>query len=397
MADSQVSVFTEIELLSDIQGFFATWDSPASVLVTPRSLANDPSTKKPIKLFNAEYPISHFGLFTSGSTGKPQLLIGNKERAHQLVEKIHFAQDNQVCDSTVLILPPTYSYAFVNQLIWAHHFKKQIVLTSGFKDPECLFKSLEETASSMTCMVKSLVPMLFRYAGKRTFPNVLRLNFAGGPFPHSHFAELKNIFPNAKVFNNYGCTEALPRLTVQEMSIESPIGEVGKPLIGIEMTTNSDGEILFKSPYSAVARITENGIQRLTDEWIPTGDFGDCQNGKWQVKGRNNEVFKRHGEKIVVQSVISRLEEVWGHALYWYPSPDSLGEPSFSLVIEGTVSKDSIKTLLLELRATFSRYQWPLKIESVEKVPFLENNKVDSLQLAKDKNIKRTVLWSQNI
>ena len=46
---------------------------------------------------------------------------------------------------------------------------------------------------------------------------------------------MAELFPNARVFNNYGCAEAMPRLTVRPVKEgEEGVG-IGNPLPGVEL------------------------------------------------------------------------------------------------------------------------------------------------------------------
>jgi hypothetical protein len=55
--------------------------------------------------------------------------------------------------------------------------------------------------------------------------------------------------------------------------------------------------------------------------------------------------------------------------------------------------KDQLRAILMELRRDFTRPHWPLRVESMEQLPRLSNNKVDTLALAARADI--TLQWSQ--
>jgi hypothetical protein len=76
----------------------------------------------------------HFLLQTSGSTGRPKLVVGCKRRAEQLARVLHEVQENEPVRETILCLPLSYSFAFVNQWVWAHVFNREIVPTDGLRD-----------------------------------------------------------------------------------------------------------------------------------------------------------------------------------------------------------------------------------------------------------------------
>ena len=65
------------------------------------------------------------------------------------------------------------------------------------------------------------------------------INFAGGRFPYQELQSIQQIFPNAEIFNNYGCTEAVPRLTVTSSTNMSAHNDIGRPLEGVELRVSS--------------------------------------------------------------------------------------------------------------------------------------------------------------
>ena len=67
----------------------------------------------------------------------------------------------------------------------------------------------------MICLIGAQVPLLIEYYAGHVFSGVIRVHFAGGRFPAERLGDLHQIFPNAQIFNNYGCAEALPRLTLR--------------------------------------------------------------------------------------------------------------------------------------------------------------------------------------
>jgi hypothetical protein len=75
----------------------------------------------------------HFGLLTSGSTGRPRLVIGAKSRAEELARVLHRMQESEPVKGTILALPLTYCYAFVNQWLWAGVVERRLVHTRGLR------------------------------------------------------------------------------------------------------------------------------------------------------------------------------------------------------------------------------------------------------------------------
>jgi acyl-CoA synthetase (AMP-forming)/AMP-acid ligase II len=244
-------------------------------------------------------------------------------------------------------------------------------------------------------MVGVQVPLLHSLFATHVFPGVIRLNFAGGRFPQESVPHLKRIFPNAEIFNNYGCAEAMPRLTIRRAEASDSAANIGCPLPGVELKLGEDDQLLFRSPFRAIGFIEENAFRPIADdEWIPTGDLGrSAENGSWTLLGRKSEVFKRFGEKISIPSLQYAVQRVWSGEIAFYRETDSMGENGHVMVLAPHPAKDQLKSIMLELRHDFTRPHWPLRVESTDRLPRLPNNKIDALALAARENV--TVQWSQ--
>lgn len=352
-----------------------------------------------LKLIPEDLCKDHFVLFTSGSTGRPKLVIGSKARAVKLAQVLTEVQNSGPVKQVFTVLPLSYSYGFVNQWVWATENKRELLFTEGFSNPGALQESLENAQDAMLCLVGAQVPLLNRYYGDSLrFTNIIRLHFAGGKFPQDSLDYLGTIFPNAEIYNNYGCVEAMPRLTIREASAADRSNNIGIPLPGIELDSDSAGKLRFKSPYGAVGYIENDAFCRINDnEWVYSGDFGHpLQDGNWVLEGRANEVFKRYGEKIALYAIEESVKKQWSGSSAFYRESDANGEAGYVLVVSPTLSKEQCRAILRQFRENFPRTHWPLRLESVEAFPLLPSGKVDMLGLSKIKD-EKTIHWYQRI
>jgi acyl-CoA synthetase (AMP-forming)/AMP-acid ligase II len=295
------------------------------------------------------------------------------------------------------VLPLAYSYSFVNQWLWSHIHAREFVLTQGFGEPISVLKALESAREAMVCMVGVQVPLLLLQAKERIFPGVSRVHFAGGRFPQEKIEDLSRVFPNAIIYNNYGCAEAMPRLTVRRAADSSDGANVGRPLAGIEISTNEEQAILFRSPFGAVGVVEAQEFRPIDPvEWIPSGDLGNIEeDGSLKLIGRSSEVFKRHGEKISLASLSSSIAAIWPGQLTFYREQDSSGEEGCVLVLTPLSKTENIRPVLLALRQHHPRSHWPIRIETLEELPMLPNGKPDIRQVASSAD--KIEIWKQHI
>lgn len=389
-------ILEEQQLSADISLLARAWDGKETFLVLPSPRpVQDNWISDAIARLPAELLHGHFGLLTSGSTESPKLVIGKKDRTLALVRRIHEAQSLESITTAILTLPLGYSYSLVNQWIWSHAYERKLIQTQGLADPKLLVSVLTSCRDAMLCLVGSQIPIF-----KRVFPHnsrflgVHRINFAGAPFPQSELPWLETVFPNAVVLHNYGCTEALPRLTIRQAYASSDPMVLGDPLPGITLSVGADSQLRFTSPYSAVAIASETEVSIIRkDELIPTGDLAETQSdGRIRLIGRASEVFKRHGEKLSLVTISNLVKDHWSGNFGLYIERAMDGELGYVLSLEASPKNVDVRQLLMGFRSRSKRTHWPIRIVATEKIPLTDNGKpnVKALQLQDS-----ITLWKQ--
>jgi len=326
------------------------------------------------------------------------LVIGLRSRAENLAATLHKAQDSESVQQTVVILPITYCYAFVNQWLWSRVNGRKIVLTAGFGKPDHIYSELANARDCMVCAVGPIIQLFQKHFREDVvFPGVSRIHFAGGMFPQGKIDIVRRFFPNAQIYNNYGCAEAMPRLTIRSMEESEEAANIGKPIPGVELKNSETEEILFRSQYQAVGLYDGTGLfMPGNQDWIPTGDFGElADDGYWRIKGRTNEVFKRYGEKISLPQLLETINENWDGQAVFYREHDPAGEEGHVLILEPEATKAQVNTLLQMFRKRYPRTHWPLRLESVAVLPLLPNGKTDIRALPLIAN--KIIHWRQRL
>ena len=321
----------------------------------------------------------HFAVLSSGSTGRPRLVVGARTRAEEMARAIDRAQDGDGAGCAVQALPLGFAYALVNQWLWARVHGKTFVATRGLTDAASFGDALRRARDAQLCLVPAQVPMLDAL-GDAAFEGVARVNFAGAPFPQARLAAVRARFPRARVFNNYGCTEAMPRLAVAEVTDDAPTVAT-RALDGVELRADERGQLQFRSAYGAVAYVDDAGCHALDDgRWIDTGDIGRVRaDGRVELEGRVGEVFKRYGERVSLPAVLDTVLAVWRGDVAFYRVEDRAGEDGAVLVLAPRPHEDELRRLLQALRANHRRPHWPLRIESAAAIARLPNGKLDAV------------------
>jgi acyl-CoA synthetase (AMP-forming)/AMP-acid ligase II len=374
----------------------AAWAAPATFALLPdRSPVDGAWVTERLRGLPEDLREHCFALLTSGSTGRPKLIVGRRDRAEALARTLHGVQGNEPCAEALVALPLSYSFAFVNQWVWARVTGRALRRSPGLADPSGLRAALARADAALLCLVGVQGALIAEQFAGEAFDGVARLHFAGGRFPQEHLERLRSIFPAAVISNNFGCAEAMPRLTYRRAEAADDAADVGWPLPGVELRTQAAGAIAFRSPFRAVAVADETGLRRLAeDDWVATGDVGEPgPDGRWRVTGRAHEVFKRHGEKVQLAAVVGAVSQAWDGELASYRDRDRRGEDGWVLVLAPAPEPPQVRPLLRLLRDRFARAHWPLRIEGVPSLPRLPNGKVDARRLAGA--AATTIAWDQ--
>jgi acyl-CoA synthetase (AMP-forming)/AMP-acid ligase II len=374
------------------------WNQAATFAYLPaKSPVSREWVREALDALPEPYRQDHFCLLTSGSTGNPKLVVGRKDRAGRLAGVLHQVQESEPVAETLVTLPLSYCYAFVNQWLWARVAGRRLVQTPGLSQPDVLLAKLRNARDAMLCLTGPQVALFRHLFGDEQFSGVLRVHFAGGRFPQENIPHLRAMFPNARIFNNYGCAEAMPRLTVRPAEQSDAAADIGCPLRGVQLKTGPAGELLFLSEYRGVAQVNARGFRAVPDEeWVASGDLArQGADGHWQLLGRAGDVFKRYGEKISLPQILGTVSEHWRGQANHYRERDSGGEEGYVLVLNPAPTGEALRTLLQAFRASHPRTHWPLRIESVEALPLLPNGKVDVLALKDQSN--KSLHWRQRI
>lgn len=335
-------------------------------------------------------------LMTSGSTGEPKLIATSAKRLSKGVQAIHAAQALDNCFSTYAILPLAYSFAFVNQLLWSLAYERQLIVSPGMLSPANFFDDVRLSRVDMLCFVGSQFRELQR-VGLSDIPamtDVKVVNFAGAPFPVELLPQLKELFPQARFFNNYGCTEAMPRIAIGEVtSTEHSPTFVGPPIDGMQIRIlESDvGPVQFRGPSAAIGTINEDLSLQPFAEWIESGDNGMIDDdNNLHIYGRRDQILKIGGERISLVEIEQKLI-AFGlqHAQAWKSDTEE-----YVIATVMGLQRSELKSLRSFIREELPRSAWPRELYAISAWPRLENGKTDRKmiqRLVEDSSLER--LW----
>jgi acyl-coenzyme A synthetase/AMP-(fatty) acid ligase len=185
--------------------------------------------------------------------------------------------------------------------------------------------------------VLQAVPMLYRLLidvnreDGRTFPSVRHAITTGDKIPPSSLAELPKLFPNARFYNVYGCTETNDSLVheflgLADGNVPSNI-PVGQPIPGVIARVQTDdgtalegtgtGELMVWTPFQTRgylrADLNEGKFVSLEDDGRIYYKSGDIvrrhEDGTLTLEGRADFYVKVRGVRVSTQVVEQAIHE----------------------------------------------------------------------------------------
>ncbi len=239
--------------------------------------------------------------FTSGTEGEPKAIAIShyalENTASRLVEAMRLDQSVR----EYIGAPVNFSFGLGRCRAIALAGGKGYLPPNGF-DPIEISKML--AGNEINAL--SAVPTLWRIIldNKKYFEGIgsnLRWIEIGSQYMSSdEKIALRNLFPNAKIVQHYGLTEA-SRTTFLDISDENDALEsVGKPSNNIEIKLNAENKICIKGPHLCSGVVIDGEVKSLADKdgWFETSDFGEIVNGYLYYKGRADDVINCGGIKV---------------------------------------------------------------------------------------------------
>lgn len=162
---------------------------------------------------------------------------------------------------------------------------------------------------------------------------------------------LKAIFPNARIIQHYGLTEASRTTFLKIHDTEgSHLESVGKTYDGVSVDIDESGCIRIKGPHTASGVLQNGETQPLVDAsgWLVTNDRGHLQDGYLYFDGRVDDVINCGGIKLapekLEQEFQARVPEV--AKIHIARVPDPLRGDAVLVAHPGQVAVDDIRPAL---------------------------------------------------
>lgn len=325
-------------------------------------------------------------LFTSGSSGSPKgvLLPGAGIRAN--VEAILSYLPVREHPRTALTLPLAYSYALVGQAITTLRAGGTLLLLDGLPYPALQLEAMAQLGATGLSTVPAALRLYSASLEQGSpAPALGYVASAGGRLDRHTAAALRRAFPAARIFSQYGLTEASPRVAaIEDADPAFARGAAGRPLPGIEVWTDGpDGEICVRGPSVMLGYLDEpEATARVLspDGALRTGDLGHLDDtGALFVAGRADGIVKVAGERVALEEVALALRESGAGDAALVAIPDPRLDAALVAFVEAP--EEALPAIRAAIVTRLPAAKRPSRWVAVRALPRLASGKIDRVDL----------------
>jgi len=353
-------------------------------------------------------------LFTSGSSGPPKGVLLARTGLAANVDAILRYLPLRTSRRAAIVLPLTYSYALVGQALAGLRAGATLLMLGDLRYPALQLEAMARLGAQGLSAVPTLLKLLARGrlelgdANDQATPRFDYLASAGARLDAKTIELLRAAFPGARLFNQYGLTEASPR--VAAIGDDHPAfarGAAGFPLEGIEawaedesgarLPAGSVGAICVRARSVMLGYLDDESAtaRTLTSEGVlRTGDVGSLDSeGILFIEGRGDGVVKIAGERVGVDGVAESLRGAAGvrDAAVIALADETLGAKLLAF-IEGEVGALDAARAVGRSLAPARR---PARIAQLEALPRTAHGKIDLAalrKLADESRLRRAIV-----
>lgn len=332
-------------------------------------------------------------IFTSGSTGLPKgVPISYKNLQNFIawilsIEPLNSYRDINILNQASFSFDLSVTDIFYS-LCDGHTL---VALTKDEQENHCeLYRSIRENevnlfVSTPTFMRLCLLDSDF---SEENFPHLRCAYFCGEKLEKPLVQKLFDRFPDIRIINAYGPTEATSAVSAIEIQKDMlkednlPVGDCSYFATDVLV---ENGEIILKGNSVSDGYLgdvkggfyKENGISCYR-----TGDMGFTENGKLYCKGRNDTQIKYKGYRIELSDIESNILSIEGvNECAVIAKKGKTGETRFIKAFVVLSEKTTVENVRVALKKRLPLYMIPKSFVALKNLPLNANKKIDRVRL----------------
>jgi acyl-CoA synthetase (AMP-forming)/AMP-acid ligase II len=339
-------------------------------------------------------------MFTSGTSGFPKGVVVSNANLLASCRSMAEYLDYHTFRSAAVALPLHYSYALVSQLLCQLLVGGRVHLFRDLRNPLKFARTVNDLGLETFCGVPSTFHALtmFDALSPISMPGIRVLCSAGAAMDFTRFAAVKRIFPNSVFYNNYGMTEAAPRIAFcregdprfHEATCGTPMAgvevKIVDPITHEEVADGTHGVLVVRGPNITAGYLNdpEQTARAFTrDGYLISGDVAYRDRGYLFVCGRLDDVFNCGGEKVApleIERVLNSVAGVEMSALAGIEDEQRGMVPvAFLKLADPTLTRAA---LVQQLARVLPKSKIPQRFVEVRAFPMTNNGKVQRRRLS---------------
>jgi D-alanine--poly(phosphoribitol) ligase subunit 1 len=343
-------------------------------------------------------------MFTSGSTGEPKGVQITRKAICSYLDWME--RDYGFTGADVFINQAPFSFDLsVYEVMFSMHLGAGLILNPNTvaKSTVEFVKRIRKYQGSVWVSTPSFAYQFFLEPGftGANLPGLRTFLFCGEELPNRTARKLLELFPQARVLNTYGPTEATVSTTL--VNIDKNMAEahgtlpVGYPKYTCEILIeneekdpSSPGEIVIAGDNVSIGYLKNPELNKEKfylhkgKRAYRTGDFGYLKDGMLFFLGRQDDQVKLNGYRIELGDIsaqLCQLELVDDAVCVPLRSGTAVKRIVAFVKLKGDAGPGSKEQIITGLRTRLPEYMIPGDIKFVTEFPHSSNHKIDRKKL----------------
>lgn len=341
-------------------------------------------------------------IYTSATTGRAKGVMCTHYNMIAAARSIIKYLRNDEHDIILDVLPLSFGYGLYQVLV-SCMVGATVVLERSFLYPHIVLTRLAEESVTGFPLVPSIAAMLLRMDNitDYDFSTLRYITNAGAALPVGHLRRLRQLVPQAELFNMYGLTECVrvcflsgPELDQRPASVGHPMPNCEVQIVdaeGVPVPPGEPGELTirgsnvmqgyWKDP--EMSAHTYHAGAYPVSRWLHSGDFFRTdEEGYLYFLGRRDDMIKTRGERVSpkeIEDVVCELESIVEAAAIGIPD-EILGQAIKVFIVDGRGAL-SEKDILQHCARRLEPLMVPKHIQFVEALPKTGRGKINRREL----------------
>jgi acyl-CoA synthetase (AMP-forming)/AMP-acid ligase II len=324
-------------------------------------------------------------MYTSGTTGRPKGAVRSHAASASLSLLTALDMGFSADDTALLAMPMFHANSLFFACTFTYLGAACVVDDSASFDPERLLRTLAEQRITFTSLVPTqyIITLALPEATRRAYDvsRVTRLLISSAPARRDTKLAIMEAFPNSRLFEMYGSTEAGWVTILRPDEQFAKLGSIGRELLGTgpiklldadgqQVPDGEVGELYSRTPhvFDGYWRAPEKTAEAFRGAWCSVGDLARRdEEGYYHLVDRKSNMIISGGENVYpseVEGVLGACPDVDDVAVIGVPH-ETWGETVHAVIVRHAGSTASEADIIAWCRERTAGFKRPRSISFV--------------------------------